>query len=100
MIEAIISICLAIVEALIALVTLVVDFIAGFFVAAGHTLTLVDLFLVILVSIAEIFAWLILWVLQLIKSAIKRQKPCAVSKPIFWRPKPKVKQPKSDVNHG
>ena len=80
-----------IVEAIVSAVTLLVEFIAGLFVGAGQTLTALDLFLVFFVLLAELVTWLALFIYQLLKAIIKFQKPVLVSKPVFWRPKPKTK---------
>jgi hypothetical protein len=91
LIEGLISIISALVEAGIALISTLVEFIAGFFVAAGETLTLIDLFTLLFVVFFEILFWLFLWLVELVISLVKWRKPQRVKKPVLWRPKPKVK---------
>jgi len=94
MIEAVFSIFLIVIDAIIAAITFLVEFIAGFFVAAGQTLTALDLFLILFVFLAEIAVWLLLSLYHLMKAIVKFQKPTLVQKPVFWRPKPKDKSGK------
>jgi len=89
--EAVFSIFLVILEAIVAAMTFLVELIAGLFVGAGQTLTALDLFLILFVFLAEIVAWLTLLLYQLLRAIIKFQKPVLVRKPVFWRPKPKPK---------
>ncbi|GGF80300.1 hypothetical protein [Alteromonas lipolytica] len=91
MLEAIYSVVTVIVNAIGSALAFVVEFIAGFFVPAGHTLTAVDLFLFFFVLCAEVTVWFVLSLFRLVKGAITRQKPVFKSKPVFWRPTPKVR---------
>jgi hypothetical protein len=90
--EGLFSIVAAIVEGFIALISVLVEFIAGFFVAAGETLTLIDLVAVLVVFLFELLFWLILWIVELAVSLFKWRKPKIVKKPVLWRPNPKLKK--------
>lgn len=68
MIEALVSLVTFIAETLALALSALVDLVAKFFVAAGYTLSTVDLFLLLLVSFAEIVCWFFLYVLELIKA--------------------------------
>ena len=89
MIEAVVSLFMIVLDALAAAMTFIVEFIAGFFVAAGQTLSALDLFLILFIFLAEIAVWLLLTLYYLITAMVKFQKPVLVRKPVFWRPKPK-----------
>ena len=91
MIEGVVSIVTAIVESLITLAGSLIELIAGFFVGAGETLAATDTFLLLFVFIFEIIFWIILWIKELLVSLFKLRKPRPITKPVFWRPKPKVK---------
>ncbi|RYV01838.1 hypothetical protein SOPP22_15905 [Shewanella sp. OPT22] len=94
MIEAIFSICIAIGEAILSLIAGLVEILSGFFVAAGETLSILDLMLVLVVASAELIAWFFLWVVELVLSLVKWRKPRKVAKPIYWRPSTKLKSKK------
>ena len=91
MLEGLFSIVTAIAEAVFALISALAEFIAGFFVAAGETLSLIDLGAVLVVLFFEIILWFILWLVELTISLFKWRKPQFIKKPVLWRPKPKVK---------
>lgn len=54
----------------------------------------VDLFLVFFVLIMELLFWLVLWCIELLFALFGWRKPQKVPKPLFWRPKSKLKQSK------
>ncbi|WOH36427.1 hypothetical protein RI844_13725 [Thalassotalea fonticola] len=89
------SIVTAIAEAVFALISAFVEFIAGFFVAAGETLSLIDLGALLVVLFLEVILWFILWLVELAISLIKWRKPQFIKKPVLWRPKPKLKNNKN-----
>lgn len=91
MIEALFSLLFVVERAAVAFVSFIVDAIAGLFVAAGQTLTAVDLFIVLFVLVAECCAWLLLMLFALVRALVLGQKPVLMSKPVFWRPKAKLK---------
>lgn len=95
MLEGLLSIVAAILEGFIALISVLIEFVAGFFVAAGETLSLIDLVAVLLVFLFELIFWVILWIAELAVSLCKRRKPKIVTKPVLWRPKPKLKKIKN-----
>jgi hypothetical protein len=90
-IEALFALVIMIVEAAIAACTFIIELVSGVFVAAGSTIGVFDFFLLVFVLLAELVVWLLLWFKQLLTSAIKLEKPAAVRKPVFWRPKAKPK---------
>ena len=94
LLEGLFSIVIAIAEAFLALISALAEFIAGFFVAAGETLTFIDLGALLVVLFFEVVLWFILWVVELTVSLFKWRKPQLVKKPILWRPKPKAKKTK------
>ncbi len=87
MIEGSFSLVGAIVDFFVSLFGMVIEFIGSFFVAAGETLAVSDVFLVLFVFLAEI----LLWLKELILSLFNWRKPYGIKKPVFWRPKPKLK---------
>jgi len=97
LLEGLFSIVTAIAEAIFALVSALAQFIAGFFVAAGETLSLIDLGALLIVLFFEIIFWFILWLVELTISLFKWRKPRLVKKPVLWRPKPKPKKTKDSV---
>ncbi|MGJ8694668.1 MAG: hypothetical protein ACSHW0_19595 [Thalassotalea sp.] len=94
MLEGLFSIVTAIAEAIFAVISALVEFIAGFFVAAGETLTVIDLVALLVVLLFEAILWFILWLVELTVSLFKWRKPRLVQKPVLWRPKPKPKKTK------
>jgi len=94
LLEGLFSIVAAIAEAIFALISVFVEFIAGFFVAAGETLTLIDLGALLFVLLFEVILWFTLWIVELTISLFKWRKPQLVKKPVLWRPKPKPKKTK------
>ena len=94
MLEGLFSLVAAVAEAIFALISVLTEFVAGFFVAAGETLTLIDLGALLVVLFFEVLVWFTLWLVELIISLFKWRKPQAVQKPVFWRPKPKPKKSK------
>ncbi|WP_299495251.1 hypothetical protein [uncultured Shewanella sp.] len=91
MLEGLFSIVIAIAEAIFAVISVLAELIAGFFVAAGETLTFIDLGALLVVLLFEVMLWFILWLLELTVSLFKWRKPHLVKKPVLWRPKPKLK---------
>jgi len=89
LLEGLFSIVTAIVEAIFALISVSVEFIAGFFVATGETLTLIDLGALLIILFFEVILWCILSLVELTVSLFKCRKPLLVKKPVLWRPKPK-----------
>jgi hypothetical protein len=92
MIEGLIGIVTSIVESLVALLASLLELIAGLFVGAGETLAATDVILLLFVLLFEMFFWFILWIRELAVSLFKVRKPRPVAKPIFWRPKAKIKE--------
>jgi len=95
-IEALFSIVSAIVEWVISLLGIVFEFIAGFFVTAGETLSVIDLFVVLLLVLLELVLWFILWGVELVVSLFRWRKPNKINKPKLWRPKAKLKKIKAE----
>jgi hypothetical protein len=85
---------MAIVEAIIGMLSAGVELIAGLFVGAGETLGVIDLFGLLLALLLEMVLWLILYIKELLVSLFRWKKPSKVSKPILWRPKARPKQKK------
>lgn len=87
MLEGLISLLIAVVEAVISFFAFIIEAIASLFMVAGETLTAGEALLIFFLLIFEVLYWAILWLLEIIKSLIQWRKPKAVPKPIFWRPK-------------
>jgi len=92
MIEGLIGIVTSIVESLVTLIASLLELVAGLFVGAGETLAATDTLLLLLVFLCEIIFWVILWIKELVVSLFKLRKPRLVARPVFWRPKPKLKE--------
>ena len=95
MIEGLFNLVTTIVEFFVSLFVTGIEFIASFFVSTGETLAAFDVFLVLLVLATELMFWLLLWIKELFFSLMGWRKPKSVLKPIFWRPKPKIKKVKN-----
>jgi len=81
-----------IVEIVIAICSVIIEAIAGLFMAGGEALGAGEALAVLGVLIIEFIVWGVLWLYELAKSLLKWCKPKHVSKPVFWRPKKKLKE--------
>ena len=101
MVEGLISLVMAIVEAVIRMLSAFVEVIASLFVGASETLRAFDLFGLLLVLLFELVTWFILYLKELALSLFRWKKPSKVSKTILWRPKakPKKVRNKDDVKN-
>jgi len=66
------------------------EFISGFFVAAGETYGILDLFVILFIVFIETVVWILMLAFELLVSLFQRRKPKVVKKPKFWRPKTKT----------
>ena len=97
MLESFFSMLVSMVQAMIAIMSTTIEFMAGFFVAAGETLGFFELMILLMIFCLEIIFWLVLWIVELIIALFTWRKPERIKRPVIWRPKPKVKSSKGDV---
>ena len=83
---------MGIVEAVIGMLSALVEIIASLFVGAGETLGALDLFGLLLMLLLELLLWFMLYIKELLVSLFRWRKPSKISKPILWRPKAKPKK--------
>ena len=76
---------MGIVEALLALVSSMVEAIASIFIGAGETMGAGEAVVVFFLLLIELIIWLALIIIELIKSLFGRRKPKKIKKPIIWR---------------
>jgi len=95
LLEGLISLIMAVVQAVASILSIIFEFIVGFFIGATQTISFVDLIALLIVFLCELIFWFILWCVELIVSIYQLRKPKFIKKPVLWRPTLKDKKTKS-----